>query len=155
MALMDIQKVYPNFILGLSDHTRGTLVSSTSVALGARVIEKHFTVDKNLLMSPDHAFANDENELRQLVDDSNNVLKSLGSGRKEVLECELPARNFARRSIVSEIAIKKGETITQNHLSIKRPGTGIQPSEMTYVIGMKAKVDIPQDQLINLQDLMN
>lgn len=155
MALIDIQKAYPKFILGLSDHTRGTLASSTSVALGARVIEKHFTVNKNLLMSPDHAFANDENELKQLVEDCNSVLSSLGSGKKEVLECELPARNFARRSVVSETEIKMGETITQDHLSIKRPGTGIPPSEITNIIGMKARVDIAQDQLINLQDLMN
>ena len=79
----------------------------------------------------------------------------MGSGKKEVLECERPARNFARRSVVSETEIKMGETITQNHLSIKRPGTGIPPSEVMSIIGMKARVDIAQDQLINLQDLMN
>ena len=149
LAILDLKSHFPEKLIGLSDHTRGTLVASTSVALGVRVIEKHFTIDNQLLLSPDHAFANNATELAELVNNSNQVLLSLGEPGKKVLECEIPARKYARRSVVAERDIALGEVFTRQNISIKRPGTGLAPISMLQILGRTASRQILKDELLD------
>ena len=99
-ALIELNKKFPNYILGLSDHTIGTIASSASILLGTRVIEKHFTINKKLKKSADHWLSIDPKELKKLREDSDNLIKCTGITKKKVLKCEIKTRLLARRSIV-------------------------------------------------------
>ncbi|WP_287683373.1 N-acetylneuraminate synthase [Bacteroides sp.] len=135
--------------IGYSDHTQGIEVSIAAVALGATVIEKHFTLDRNM-EGPDHKASLEPNELKQMVDAIRNIEKALGSRRKEVSDSERKNRAIARKSIVAATSIKKGETFSEDNITVKRPGNGISPMQWNEVMGKAAMRDFEEDELIEL-----
>lgn len=136
--------------VGYSDHTLGIEVPIAAVALGATVIEKHFTLDKNL-PGPDHKASLEPEELKQMVLAIRNIEKALGSsGLKEPSKSEVKNKEIARKSIVARENIKKGEVFTEDNITVKRPGTGISPMQWDFVLGKTAKRDFQEDELITL-----
>lgn len=135
--------------VGYSDHTKGIEVPIAAVALGAEVIEKHFTLDRNL-PGPDHKASLEPNELKAMVDAIRNIKQALGNGQKQVSKSEEKNMAIARKSIVAAKDIKKGELLTENNLTTKRPGTGISPMLWEEVIGTKAIRDFEEDELIEV-----
>ncbi len=135
------------FPVGYSDHTMGFEVSLAAVALGATVIEKHFTLDRNL-PGPDHPASLEPAELKDMVTAIRNIEKALGSAVKRPSGEEIPNRKISRRSIVAAADISRGTVITEDMLDVKRPGTGIAPKHVTTLIGCKAVADIKKDELI-------
>lgn len=134
--------------VGYSDHTLGIEVPIAAVVLGATVIEKHFTLDKNL-PGPDHKASLEPNELKAMVSAIRNIEKAIeGSGVKEPSKSELKNKTIARRSIVANKKILKGEIFTEENLIVKRPGTGISPMRWKEIIGQKAIRDFEEDELI-------
>ena len=133
--------------VGYSDHTKGIEVSVAAVAMGAKVIEKHFTLDRNM-PGPDHKASLEPSELKELVDAIRNVEKALGDGNKKPTESELQNRNIARKSIVALKPIKKGELLSEDNLTTKRPGNGVSPMRWNEIIGTKAHRDYEEDELI-------
>ena len=121
--------------------------------MGADVIEKHFTVDKTLGKAADHWFSVDPAELKELVQGCKYVDTLKGSAIKEVLECEAETRENDKRSIVPLRDIKEGETITEDMLTYKRPGTGIWPTHWDEVIGSVANEDIKSDNPLQWEQL--
>lgn len=134
---------------GYSDHTKGIEVPIAAVALGATVIEKHFTLDRTM-EGPDHRASLEPSELKKMVESIRNVETSLGKSLKVVNECELKNRLVARKSIVAKKNIKKGETLDESNLTTKRPGTGISPMRWFDVLGTHAKKDFAKDELIEI-----
>ena len=136
--------------VGYSDHTLGIEVPIAAVALGATVIEKHFTLDKTL-PGPDHKASLEPEELKAMVMAIRNIEKAIGgSGLKEVSKSEAKNKPIARKSIVATKTIKKGDLFSVENLTIKRPGTGISPMQWDEVIGKTAKKDFEEDDLIEL-----
>lgn len=136
--------------VGYSDHTLGIEVPIAAVALGATVIEKHFTLDKTL-PGPDHKASLEPDELKAMVSAIRNIEKAIGgSGLKEVSKSEEKNKSIARKSIVAATNIKKGEIFTPKNLTVKRPGTGISPMQWDEVIGKEAKQSFQEDDLIEL-----
>ena len=134
---------------GYSDHTRGIEVPIASVALGASVVEKHFTLDKTM-EGPDHKASLEPQELQAMVKAIKNVEISLGTEEKIINDCEMSNRLVVRKSIVAKKPIKKGELFNEDNLAIKRPGTGISPMRWFDVIGQRAIRDFDKDELIEL-----
>ncbi|MFC2496760.1 N-acetylneuraminate synthase [Capnocytophaga granulosa] len=148
-AMLHIQREL-GLPIGYSDHTLGIEVPIAAVALGATVIEKHFTLDKTL-PGPDHKASLEPNELKAMVSAIRNIEKAIGgSGLKEVSKSEEKNKPIARKSIVASTDIKKGDTFTPENLTVKRPGTGISPMQWDEVIGKEAKRDFQEDELIEL-----
>ncbi len=135
--------------VGYSDHTQGIEVDLAAVALGATVIEKHFTLDKNL-PGPDHKASLEPDELKEMVDGIRKIELALGSDEKRPSRVELKNRLVARKSIVAKKAIKAGEILTTNNITTKRPGTGINPMRWNEVIDTKAIKDFEEDELIEV-----
>lgn len=135
--------------VGYSDHTPGIEVSIAAVALGATVIEKHFTLDKSL-PGPDHIASLDPQELTQLVQGIRRIELALGSGIKKPTRTEGQNILAARKSIVAAVAIPKGTRLTAENMTIKRPGTGISPTLFDQVVGQLASRDFEPDDLIHL-----
>jgi sialic acid synthase SpsE len=140
-----LMRAFPEVPVGLSDHSLGISVPQAAVALGACLIEKHYTVDKRLPGSPDHHLSADPADLRAMVEGIRTVEKALGNARKGVEPLEREAFLYARRSVTSAVAISRGTTITREMLTYKRPGTGISPRYFPMVVGRVARVDIPAD----------
>lgn len=138
--------------VGFSDHTQGMEAALAAVALGACVIEKHFTLDRSL-PGPDHKASLEPAELGALVRSIRIVESTLGDGLKRATSAEQDVKDVARRSIVARRTIASGTLITQDLLAFKRPGTGIPPSEYKKVIGRKAVRTIVSDTLIKFEDL--
>ncbi|MCF0128409.1 MAG: N-acetylneuraminate synthase family protein [Pseudobutyrivibrio sp.] len=141
---------YPDVIVGYSDHTKpdGTCdVQKTAVALGARVIEKHYTLNKTLTGN-DHYHAMDPEDAREIIASAEKIEELMGNPALTCLETESAARANARRSIVSACAIPAGTVITEEMLTAKRPGTGISPVETPKMVGKVAKVDIGEDEIM-------
>ncbi|MBF0504250.1 MAG: N-acetylneuraminate synthase [Candidatus Omnitrophica bacterium] len=136
-------------VVGYSDHTHGIEVSIAAVALGAGIIEKHFTTDKRL-PGPDHQASLDPQELLSLVRSIRNVELAMGDGKKQPSACELKNIPVVRRSIFAARDICQGEILTQKDLIAKRPGTGISPMAWDRVIGRRAKRDFHDDEMIEL-----
>lgn len=136
-----------NIIGGYSDHTKGILIPVASVALGAEIIEKHFTLDKNM-EGPDHKASLDPKELKEMVRAIRNVQISMGDGIKTFTESEVSTMKVARKSIVASRDIKKGDKITLSDLDYKRPGDGLKPKYYKDLIGKKAVFDIAKDEQI-------
>ena len=132
---------------GYSDHTLGIEVPIAAVALGARVIEKHFTLDKNM-EGPDHKASLEPDELKAMVHAIRNIEKALGNGIKEASPSELKNKPVVRKSIVAACDIKKGEVFTKNHITVKRPGTGISPMRWDEIVGKTSAKDYHEDDLI-------
>ncbi|EKP04877.1 MULTISPECIES: N-acetylneuraminate synthase [Leptospira] len=135
--------------VGYSDHTSGIEISIAAVALGASVIEKHFTLDRSL-PGPDHKASLEPNELKGMVRSIRNVELSLGDGIKKPSSSEFKNISIARKSIVAASSIKAGEIFTRENLTAKRPGDGISPMRLNEVIGLKAKREFFEDELIDL-----
>lgn len=133
--------------VGYSDHTIGIEVPTAAVALGATVIEKHFTLDKNM-EGPDHRASLEPNELAAMVSAIRNIEKSIGDGNKKRSVSETANCAVARKSIVAKCDIKAGEIFTAENLTVKRPGTGISPMKWYEVIGTKAERDYVEDEVI-------
>jgi N,N'-diacetyllegionaminate synthase len=132
---------------GYSDHTLGIEVDIAAVAMGAGVIEKHFTLDK-MMEGPDHKASLEPNELKAMVEAIRNIEIALGSGIKKPSKSEMPNMQIARKSIVANVNIKKGEIFTQKNITIKRPGNGINPMRWDDIIGTIAQKDYEIDELI-------
>ena len=135
--------------VGYSDHTKGIEVPIAAVALGAEIIEKHFTLDRNL-PGPDHIASLEPNELKDMVTSIRNIEKALGSSIKKVSESEKKNISIARKSIIAAKDIKKGEIFTQENITTKRPGNGISPMQWENVIGKTAIRDFQEDEHIEL-----
>lgn len=132
---------------GLSDHTTGILIPVAAVSLGAKVIEKHFTLDKKL-PGPDQELSLDPVEFSEMVKNIRTVELALGSGAKAPSEAELKARDAIRRSITAKETIRRGTSITRDMLKVVRPGTGIEPKYINNVVGRIAKEDIQADEIL-------
>jgi N-acetylneuraminate synthase/N,N'-diacetyllegionaminate synthase len=130
--------------VGYSDHTIGIEIPLAAVALGANLLEKHFTLDRKL-PGPDHAMSIEPDDLKDLVEKIRSVESALGDGVKKAQQEEISTQRVARRSLVTISAIKAGETLSEFNVTLKRPGTGIDPRLWEYIQGRKAKVEIPAD----------
>lgn len=136
--------------VGYSDHTKGIEVPIAAVALGATVIEKHFTLDRNM-EGPDHKASLEPDELKAMVSAIRNIEKAVGGdGTKHVSESEKKNIAIARKSIVAACDIKAGEMFTEQNLTVKRPGDGISPMRWEEVVGTRAKKDFFEDDLIEI-----
>lgn len=135
--------------VGYSDHTKGIEVPIAAVALGASIIEKHFTLDRNM-EGPDHKASLEPDELKQMVTAIRNIELAVGNGHKTVSDSERKNIEIARKSLVAACNIKKGDTLTAENVAVKRPGKGINPMRWNEVIGTKAIRDFSEDELIEL-----
>ncbi|WP_395947035.1 N-acetylneuraminate synthase [Caedibacter taeniospiralis] len=133
--------------VGYSDHTLGIEVPIAAVAMGAVVIEKHFTLDKTM-EGPDHKASLEPHELKAMVSSIRNIEKALGNGVKKPSPSELPNMSIARKSIIALKSIAKGEKFTEENIGIKRPGNGMSPMYWDEVIGTSAQKDYQEDELI-------
>ncbi len=131
--------------VGYSDHTLGIEVPVAAVAMGAKIIEKHFTLDKNL-PGPDHKASLEPNELKEMVKTIRNIEVALGDGIKKPNKSEIEIMRVARRSLIATKDMKAGKIIGESDITIKRPGTGILPKFKEIIIGMKLINDIRQDE---------
>ena len=136
-----------NVKAGYSDHTKGIEVAIAAVALGAVVIEKHFTLDKNM-KGPDHKASLEPNELASMVNAIRNIEISLGNGDKNPSDSEKKNITIARKSIVAKQEIKNGEVFTTDNITVKRPGDGISPMEWFNILGTTAQRDFDIDEKI-------
>ena len=138
--------------VGFSDHTLGTAIPLAAIALGACMIEKHFTLDKEM-EGWDHAISSDPAELRAIVEDGRAIHEALGSTRRMVSEAEIVKRRQFRRSLVTRAALPAGHILTEADLDAKRPGTGIGPEEVRYVVGRPLTADLVEDQVLRWEHL--
>ncbi|HEY0680478.1 MAG TPA: N-acetylneuraminate synthase [Chitinophagaceae bacterium] len=134
---------------GYSDHTNGIEVPIAAVALGAVLIEKHFTLDRNM-EGPDHKASLEPDELKQMVASIRNIEIALGSAEKKPSSSEARNKVVARKSIVAAVKIAQGEVFSSNNLAVKRPGTGISPMHWDQIIGQRASRNFEPDELIEL-----
>lgn len=138
--------------VGFSDHSLGTAIPLAAVALGACIIEKHFTLDKEM-PGWDHAISADPAELRVIVEEGKNIFTALGGTRRIVTEAEYEKRKKFRRSLVARRALEKGHLLVEDDLDAKRPGTGISPNELAYVLGRTLARHLEEDTVIHWADL--
>ena len=138
-----------NVNVGYSDHTIGTCVPIAAVALGASVIEKHFTLDKNLV-GPDHSASLEPKEFRSMVESIRSIEVAMGNGIKKLSTSEKKNLKSIRKSIVASRFIKKGELFSEDNIDIKRPGNGVSPMKWDQVLGKIAPKIFEKDQLISL-----
>ncbi len=139
--------------VGFSDHTEGIVASVAAVALGAQVIEKHFTLDKNM-EGPDHKASLEPEELRHMVEVLRLIEKAIGDGEKKLCPCEKENVMLVRKSVVAVKDIAKGQIFSKENITLKRPGYGIQPSDMKKIIGCTAKVDIKADEIVTWEKVL-
>lgn len=145
VKMKKIMEVFPDIPVGYSDHTVGIAVPLAAVALGARSIEKHYTIDRKLPDSPDHSFSLDPPELNALVSGIREIEASFGTFVDGYYPSEEKAYLYARKSVVAKADIPKGTLIEREMLTCKRPGTGIYPKHLYTVVGKFASRDIPED----------
>ncbi|OHA13816.1 MAG: N-acetylneuraminate synthase [Candidatus Tagabacteria bacterium RIFCSPLOWO2_01_FULL_39_11] len=147
-----LEKIYKDCVIGYSDHTEGSTAAVIAVILGAKIIEKHFTLDKNL-PGPDHWFAADPKELEFLVKQVREAEQMPGSSEFKLSPKELEMKKIARRSIMLANPVKKGEKIKAQDLEVKRPGTGLPPKYLPKIIGKIAKRNFKKGNLLSKRDL--
>ena len=135
--------------VGYSDHTKGIEVPIAAVAMGASVVEKHFTLDRNM-EGPDHKASLEPQELKQMVDSIRHIEAALGSGDKRPSPSEKKNMAVARKSIVAAARIKAGDILTEENITVKRPGNGICPMRWKEVLGTRAVRDFEEDELIEI-----
>lgn len=155
LMIKDIKEQFEGYDIGYSDHTKPDdkmLILTTAYLYGANIIEKHFTLDKTLTGN-DHYHAMDVEDVKTFNENIELINKIKGKKVKQPLVCESLSRKEARRSIVASKDIKKGEEITRDNITFKRPGTGISPSKVDEIIGMNAKEDITEDTLLTYEML--
>jgi N-acetylneuraminate synthase len=139
--------------VGFSDHTMGTAIPLAAIGLGACVIEKHFTLDQDM-EGWDHAISANPTELRTIVEQGKNVFVALGSSRRAISEADLEKRKKFRRSLVARHALPKGHALAASDLDAKRPGTGVAPDQIPYVLGRKLVRDMKQDEVLHWEYLL-
>lgn len=149
LSAMNTIKEATGKAVGYSDHTQGLEVPVAAVAMGATVIEKHFTLDKSM-DGPDHKASINPAELKRLVISIRNIEKAIGTGKKELSPSEIENKVIARKSIVASREIKKGEILTDKNMTTKRPGNGISPMQWHMVLGTSAIRNFSEDELIEI-----
>ena len=147
-AMLDLSEQF-GLPVGLSDHTAGWECDVAAAALGADVIEKHFTLDKSM-EGPDHKASLDPAELKAMVQAVRHIEAAMGTGQKHVTASEARNKPIARKSIVAALPIRKGEVFTVHNLTTKRPGDGISPMKWYEVLGQTARRDFAEDEQIEL-----
>ena len=147
LKVLTVMKKKYNLEVGFSDHTKGIEASVAAVALGAKIIEKHITLDKNA-SGPDHKSSLNPEEFKEMVKSIRNIELALGTEEKKLQFCEKENLIVARKSIVAKRKIKKGEIFSQKNLTTKRPGNGINPMKWYKVIGKRASKNYKEDDLI-------
>jgi N-acetylneuraminate synthase len=151
-AMKTIQEQF-QIPVGYSDHSEGHHAVISALALGAQVIEKHMTLDRNL-PGPDHRASLDVDEFKKFVKVIRATELSLGDGNKKPRESELPNRDLIRRSLILRKPLKAGESITENHLTSKRPGTGISPLQYWSILNRQVTKDLNADHILEESDLV-
>jgi sialic acid synthase SpsE len=141
-----------NLIVGYSDHTPGIEIPIAAVAMGAKVIEKHFTLDKKL-KGPDHKASLEPGELREMVKSIRNIESAMGDGKKKPVKSEFEVMKVARKSLIASRDLNPGYILKKEDIEIKRPGTGIQTKYFSKIIGMKVKKKIKKDELLKWEKL--
>ena len=138
-----------NVKVGYSDHTLGTEIAIAAVALGANIIEKHFTLSRSLA-GPDHPASLEPDELKYLVSAIRNIENAMGDGIKQPSDSERENISIARKSIVAKTKIQKKEHFSEENMTIKRPGTGITPMEWDRLIGQESRFKFEPDDFIQI-----
>jgi len=146
-AMLTIKNAFHGIAVGYSDHTNGIEVAIAAVAMGAAVIEKHFTLDRSL-PGPDHKASLEPDELKAMVKAIRNIEKALGDGIKRPSPSEVKNKSVARKSIVAATTIEKGEMFNEQNITVKRPGTGISPMFWDEIIGRRATKPYLRDEQI-------
>ncbi|MFZ5354294.1 MAG: N-acetylneuraminate synthase [Bacillota bacterium] len=152
LTAMMTMKQHFKLEVGYSDHTIGIEIPIAAAALGAAVVEKHFTLDRTMV-GPDHKASLEPKELSEMVKAIRNVESALGDGVKKPVSAELDTKRVSRKSIVTTAEIYEDEIITLEKLTVKRPGTGIEPKYIDAIIGKRAKRALKADYLLSLDDL--
>ncbi|WMJ78645.1 MULTISPECIES: N-acetylneuraminate synthase [unclassified Sedimentibacter] len=147
-AMLTIKNEF-NIPVGYSDHTMGIEIPIAAVAMGAEVIEKHFTLDRDMI-GPDHKASLQPDELKAMITAIRNVESAIGTGEKKPAKSEMKNINIARKSIIAKTAIKKGDLFTEENITVKRPGNGISPMRWFNVLGRNAKRNFEEDELIEI-----
>jgi len=150
-AMITLKNIF-NTIIGYSDHTEGILVPQIAVSMGAKIIEKHFTYDKNAL-GPDHRCSLNPNELKEMITDIRKVELIMGESDKKPTNEENELKKLVRKTVVAKLDIPKGELITKNMLTVKRSPGNLEPKELYRVIGKISQNDIKKDEPIRLNDI--
>ena len=151
-AILKFHELFPECSIGYSDHSQGIIAALVAAGMGITMVEKHFTLDKNL-PGPDHKASIDPDELMALCRGIRRAEHMLGQQEKIVSEHELPNRLWARKSIVARHSILKGELFTEKNLACKRPGYGISPMLWHKIIGMQAERNFEEDELITCSNI--
>ena len=151
LKLRTLRRAFPGIILGFSDHTQGPLASSLTVAMGAVVFEKHFTLDHDL-PGPDHWFSANPEELRLWISCVRQAHTMMGNGILRCTSVEVEMKKLARRSVVALKDIKKGDVLSIDNLGLKRPGSGLPTSLYNQIIGMKATRNISRSSILRMGD---
>jgi N,N'-diacetyllegionaminate synthase len=150
-AMVTMAKEF-NIKYGLSDHSIGITAPIIAISMGASIIEKHITYDKNA-DGPDHKASTDINEFKKMVIEIKRVKNLMGSGIKTMHDSEKHTKSIARKSIVASRNLKKGHSLTYNDVSVKRPGTGISPLLLPEIIGLKLTRDVKIDEVLQDSDI--
>lgn len=138
---------------GFSDHTLGTAIPLAAMAIGACVIEKHFTLDPDMA-GWDHAISANPDQMRSIVREGKNIFAALGSGRRTVSSAEMEKRKKFRRSLVAKRALSRGQVLNEADFDAKRPGTGVAPDEIQFVAGRTLACDLAVDQVLRWNHLL-
>lgn len=146
-AILDLKEQFPGMPVGFSDHSKGYVAAVGAAALGISMIEKHFTLNREM-EGPDHKASAEPEELRALCENVRRMEVMAGDGKKKVTESERKNKVIARKSIVAGRKIRKGEIFSEENLTCKRPGNGISPMEWDRIMGRRAERDFGEDELI-------
>ena len=146
-AIKDLKDNFSEYEIGFSDHSVGAVAGIIAVSYGITLIEKHFTLNKDF-EGPDHKASATPEEMTQLVESVRRAEKMLGTGKKEVTNSESKNKKIARKSIIAQTTIKKGDIFTEKNITCKRPGNGISPMHWYDILGKKAEFDFEEDEVI-------
>lgn len=151
-AMQTMMREFPNLDIGYSDHTIGTVACVCAASMGARVVEKHFTCDKQA-EGPDHMLSADPAEMKAIVDAIRTFESMRGNGIKRPADSEKVTRINNRKSIIAACDLKAGDVLNRKHLAIKRPGTGIEPKYFEQIVGRRVNCDLPMDSVLKWECL--
>ena len=151
-VLQTYMKEFPDTVIGYSGHEQGIAIPPAAVALGAKIIERHFTLDRTM-KGGDHAASLEPQGFAKMVRDIHHIEEAMGNTEKKIQESEAPVFRKLAKSIVSAVNISSGDSITANMLTTKGPGTGISPMRLNELLGKISKIDIPADQVIMEEDI--